>query len=79
MNRERVTQELQEIFRDVFDEPKLEISEEMTAADVEEWDSLTHINLIVAAEKHFRVRFTTGEIHGLKNVGEFIGLIASKV
>jgi acyl carrier protein len=70
---------LTEIFRSVFDEPALEIYDEMTARDVEEWDSLTHINLIVAVEKAFSIRFTTAEVTGLANVGEFMALIRRKL
>ena len=70
--------QLQEVFRDVFDQPALSIRPEMTAADVEDWDSLTHINLIVATERAFHLKFTTNEVHGMKNVGEFVRLIAHK-
>jgi len=70
---------LTEIFRDVFDDDSIELRDEMTAADVEEWDSLNHINLIVAVEKSFRVKFTTQEVANLANVGEFIALLKSKL
>lgn len=66
------------LFRDVFDDDTLQIRDDMTAKDVEEWDSLTHINLIVAAEGEFGVSFTTKEVQSLRNVGEFIALIAKK-
>ena len=69
---------LNDIFRDVFDDPSIIVREDMTADDVENWDSLTHINLIVAIEKKFKIRFTTGEVSGLKNVGELIQLISKK-
>lgn len=72
--RSRVTS----TFRDVFGEPDLNIWDEMTAEDVEQWDSLTHINLIVALEREFRVKFTTGEVSKLKNVGDLIHLIQAK-
>lgn len=74
-----IHQKLTSIFRDVFDNPALEISDSTTAADVEDWDSLTHINLIVAAEKVFSVSFTTKEVKALNNVGDFIHLIARHV
>lgn len=74
---------VQEIFQDVFEDPNLEISEEMTAHDVERWDSLEHINLIIATENKFKIKFTTAEMSRLKgpeqNVGSFIRLIESKL
>jgi acyl carrier protein len=65
-------------FRDVFGDSNLVISDGMTAQDVEQWDSLTHIDLIVALEHEFRVKFTTGEVSKLKNVGDLVSLIQSK-
>ena len=73
--RERVNQ----IFREVFDDESIRIFDTMTAADVEEWDSLNHINLIVAVERSFKIKFTTKEVSNLANVGEFLGLIGSKL
>jgi acyl carrier protein len=74
---------VQEIFQDVFKDPNLEISEEMTAHDVERWDSLEHINLIIATENKFKIKFTTAEMSRLKgsdqNVGSFIKMIESKL
>ena len=70
---------LREIFREVFDDESIEIRNEMTAKDVEEWDSLNHINLIVAVERNFNVRFTTKEIANLANVGEFVALLKGKL
>jgi len=79
MTENEIRTKLNEIFRDIFDDQTLEIAPDMTAADVEEWDSLSHISLIVAVEKAFGVRFTTGEVQALKNVGDFLALIGSKV
>ena len=70
---------LRDIFREVFDDESIEISDEMTAKDVEEWDSLNHINLIVAVERNFKVRFTTKEVTNVANVGEFIALLKGKL
>jgi acyl carrier protein len=77
------TQErLQTIFRDIFEDPDLVIKDETTALDVEGWDSLAHINLIIAVERKFGIRFATSEISSLKdagqNVGSFIRLIEAK-
>lgn len=79
MERGQIAQRLTAIFRDVFDDESIEIRDDMTAKDVEEWDSLNHINLIVAVERGFRVKFTTKEVSNLANVGEFIALIDSKL
>jgi acyl carrier protein len=67
--------ELQTVFRTIFNKPDLEIYPEMTAKDVDGWDSLAHIQLIVAVEKHFKVKFKNAEIARLKNVGDLIALI----
>jgi len=67
------------IFQEVFDLADLQITPEMTAKDVEEWDSLNHINLIVAVERAFKIKFTTKEVSNLANVGEFLSLIQSKL
>lgn len=70
---------LQNVFRDVFDDEDIEIFDEMTADDIEDWDSLSHINLILDIEKEFGIKFTTEEITKTKNVGEFISIIESKL
>ena len=74
---------LQDVFRSVFDDDEMEIFDEMSARDVEDWDSLQHINLIIAVEKTFGISFTVAEISRLKepgqNVGSFTGLIERKV
>jgi acyl carrier protein len=79
MDRPDIHKQLTEVFRAVFDDPQINIQDQTTAADIPDWDSLTHINLIVAAEKKFSVRFTTKDIQGLANVGEFIDLVARKL
>lgn len=74
-----IKQELQEIFRDIFWDDELEIFDEMTSDDVEDWDSLSHIKLINEIERRFNIEFTTDEIMKTRNVGEFIGLIEDKI
>ncbi len=78
-----VTECVQEIFQDVFEDPDLAIFNEMTAYDVDLWDSLGHINLIIATENSFKIKFTTAEMSRLKepgqNVGSFIELVESKL
>ena len=79
MTKTEVTEKLQEIFRDVFGDDSIVLFVEMTSNDVEDWDSLSHINLISDIEANFGITFTTDEIMGTKNVGEFIRVIESKL
>jgi acyl carrier protein len=78
-----VRAELQEIFRQVFDDPTIVLKDEMTAADVEGWDSVTHIDLLIAVERAMGIKFATAEMSRLKepdqNIGSFIRLIESKL
>ena len=66
------------IFRDIFDREDLVLTPALTARDVAEWDSLSHIRLIVAVEKEFGVKFALGELQSLQNVGEMLALIEKK-
>ncbi len=70
--------ELNEVFRDVFDDDALVIGPETTAADVAGWDSQAHISLVVATEMRFGIRFRTSELEGLHNVADFVKLIDIK-
>lgn len=74
-----IKERMQNIFRDVFDDPALEIWDGMTAGDVDEWDSLSHVQLVIAVEKEFKVRFSTADIIALNNVGEFISLVGKQL
>ena len=67
------------VFREVFDDDGLVITPEMTAEDIDEWDSLSHIRLIVSHEIEFGVKFKTTELSALRNVGDFIDLLKSKL
>lgn len=73
-----IKSDLQKVFREVFEDDTIEITNDMTAADIDDWDSLAHVELIVAVEKAFQLKFTTMEIKGLQNVGDFIDLIDKK-
>lgn len=70
---------LQQVFRQVFRAPSLELREEMTAADVRGWDSLKHVELMVAVESAFGVRFKTAEVASLENVGALLGKLRQKL
>jgi acyl carrier protein len=78
MLREEGARRLTEIMRDIFDEDDLEYTDTLTADDVEGWDSLSHVRFLVEAEKRFGLRFTSGEIDGLKNVGELLDVIVKR-
>lgn len=78
MNREDVISKLTEVFRDVFDDEEIELSDKTTADDIEAWDSLEHISLIAAVEKAFKMRFTMREVSGMKNVGEMVDILLQR-
>lgn len=79
MNREGVFKEIILIFRDVFDDDELKVGEETNSQDIDDWDSLEHINLILAMQNQFKVKFDLDEVAELKNVGEMVDLIVKKV
>jgi len=74
-----VKNRLQDIFRDIFDDDELVITRETTAADIEDWDSLAQINIIVACESEFSVKYELSEIALLSNVGDMIDLTGRKI
>jgi acyl carrier protein len=71
--------QLQEIFRDVFDDDALVLTRESNASTIEDWDSLAHVKLITAIEKKYRIKFGLGELQELKNVGDMINLMQAKI
>jgi acyl carrier protein len=79
MSTEKIIGELQPIFRDVLDLPTLQLRADSNASNVEGWDSLAHINLVMAVENHYKVKFALGELQELKNVGEMAELITRKL
>ena len=79
MTRAEVFQKLNSVFQDVFDDDTIIVRDETTAADIEDWDSLEHINLMVAIEKDFGMRFNMAEVTGLKNVGEMVDVIMKRL
>ena len=76
---EGLLSKIEAVFREVFDDPKLDITSGTTAANVPGWDSFANINLIFALEHEFKIKFALGEIQELKNVGEMEHVIASKM
>jgi acyl carrier protein len=78
MERNEIYDKLNEIFRDILDNDEIELQDETTANDIEEWTSLTHIQLIVEIEKAFNLRFTSEEILEWKNVGEMVDSILAR-
>lgn len=78
MTREQIFEALNEVFRDLFDDEAINVTDTTTAAEIEDWDSLEHINLIVAVEKKFGMKFSMGEVNKMKNVGEMADLILQR-
>jgi acyl carrier protein len=78
MERKDILSQINEIFIDTLDNEEVVIEETTQATDVDEWDSLTHIMLVVAIEKHFKIRFTSKEIQSWKDVGEMLNCIQEK-
>ncbi len=78
MDQNEILAKVQEVFRDVLDNDAIVLTPQTTADDVEEWDSLSHIQLIVAIEKAFKIKFTSKEILSWKNVAEMVECIANK-
>jgi acyl carrier protein len=79
MTEQEILAQLTQIFRQIFDDDSITLNMNTVAGDIEEWDSFNHINIIVAAESHFRVKFKTAETEELKNVGDFVRLIKKKL
>ena len=79
MSREEIYEQLNEVFRDVFDDDTIEVNDQTTSRDIEEWDSQEHINLIAAIETQFGMKFTMGQVVTMKNVGEMVDIISSQI
>ena len=74
-----VIESIQEVFRDVFDDNTLLITNGTTAEDIENWDSLNHINLMMAIENEFKIKFALGELESMKKVGDMLDTIEKKL
>jgi acyl carrier protein len=79
MDNNAILNTLQVIFADILDNEHIHLTPETTAQDIEEWDSLNHIQLVVAIERRFGIRFRSGEIQGWNNVGEMVNSIYLKI
>lgn len=79
MEREEILLKVQDVFRDVLENNDIILSPETTSNDLEEWDSLSHIQLIVGIEKKLGIKFTAREINEWKNIGEMIECINNKM
>jgi acyl carrier protein len=78
MNETQIYVKLTEIFENVFDDDSIQLTPELSAKDVDGWDSLTHIRLILTVEKAFKIKFSTSEIGKLENVGGLVALIEAR-
>jgi acyl carrier protein len=78
MEEPQVYDRLEEIFADVFDDDSIKVTPELSAKDVDGWDSLTHIRLILTIEKAFKIKFSTSEIGKLENIGDLVNLIKTR-
>jgi acyl carrier protein len=79
MDEAQIYVRLAEIFEDVFDDDSIVVTPELSAKDVDEWDSLTHIRLILTVEKVFKIKFATSEIGKMENVGDLVKLIKARL
>lgn len=79
MDAAQIQDELNHIFCEIFDDDSIRIRPEMTADDVKDWDSFNHINLIVAVEAKFKIKFKTAELESLRNVGHLMEMIGKKI
>ena len=78
LNREEVVERLNHLFRDIFDDDDISVTDATTAADIDGWDSLAHITLILSVEREFRIKMTAAEVGSLKNVGQMIDIITAR-
>ena len=78
MDKEAIYEKLNTIFQDVFDDPDITVQAETSAEDIEDWDSLAQISLIVAVEEEFGIKFSVEEATSMKNVGEMVQFILEK-
>jgi len=78
LTRDEIFKKLEPIFRDILDETELNLKDNLSALDIPKWDSLAHVNILVAIEIAYRIKFKTGEIEIMKNVGDLVTAIQKK-
>lgn len=79
MANDRIYRQLDDIFRDVFDDDSITLTPETTASDIAGWDSVAHVDLIVSIETRMKIKFKTSELGNLHNVGQLVGIIEYKL
>ena len=79
MSREEIMTRLNEVFRNMFDDDSIVLNDNTTSDDIEDWDSLEHINLLVSVEQEFNMKFNMNEVTNMKNVGEMVDIIISRI
>ena len=79
MTKEKIYEMLDEVFQDVFDDEEICLTDNTVSSDIEDWDSLNHINLVVSVEKEFGIKFSMGETQKMKNVGEMVSIIQERI
>lgn len=79
MTREEIFNRLTKVFQDVFDDEEISLTDNTVSSDIEDWDSLNHINLVVSVEKEFGIKFSMGETQKMKNVGEMVSIIQERI
>lgn len=79
MSREEIFLRLNTVFQDVFDDESIVVNDITTSDDIEDWDSLEHINLIVAVEQEFGIKFNMAEVTTMKNVGDMVNIISDRL
>lgn len=78
-SRDQIVSQAQVIFREVLDSPDLVLTDELTASKVQGWDSLNHVTLVMTLEEQFKVKFTTREVMGWRNVGQMLDCLQGKL
>ena len=79
MTDHEILERLTAIFRDILDDDDIELTPQTTAADIKDWDSANHINIVVSVEMRFGIKISNAQVEQLKNVGDFVALIAQKL